>query len=297
VHAPDVAGAVLTGACQVLADTCLNERRVDASTLARLQPGGDENPGTDAHAWLRYHGALHRIFSGGPALVTAESADPDRAAADLSALAALANEPVQVRIGLASDGAPETVTVYPKGPRALLHMAAREATMRAFGGHVARIQDAGEAPAHVDTLLGACDEIDYQLRMLVWTATSEGPQLPYARGERRPQPPGHIAALSPLACLAVQHANADVNWARTRVLERLVTPPDGPEGERPTWSVFFASTAKEFGIRPADLLDDWTMAELLSGPRLAGEGQRAAMDAARADRASAGGESLGDGGA
>jgi hypothetical protein len=149
-----------------------------------------------------------------------------------------------------------------------------------------------DAPSAHELVTRALAEAVHQHRLLAWIACTPGPGLPFPESDVEPTLPQDFAELAPQDLVAICRAFDDVNWARLRVLEALISPdPEGDEAprRRPSWSQFFALAASTEGAASEHVLRDRSLAGYLATTQLAASAQREAMAEAKARAARGGG--------
>ena len=255
----------------------LAARGMAEAELAKIRPGGEDNPGRDGHAWLRFYGRLCALR----ALEDRDSPVEDgaAAAADREILAALAGTPAPVLL----TGGGRELAAYPKSAFALIQCHIRELAIARLLEYVARLGPTSHHDTH-DLVARALAEATHQHRVLAWIACTPGPGLPFPEDERDPTLPPEFEALAPQDIIAICRAFDAVNWARLRALEALVTPDPDAEGaprKRQAWSQFFAMAASAEGVASEHVLRDRSLAGFLATTQLAASGQREAMAEAK----------------
>lgn len=267
----------LKAQCQTLAEDLLQQGQSSADALLTIKPGGAANAKRDTWAWVRYYGQL-QILRGRAQGPDGSGARPAHPSDDATILEALAARPVVVQ-GLGAT----RYTVHPKSLGALLECHAREAVLAKLTTLLATLKDLDAHDEHASLIAEAVEELGYHTRLLVWIATTDGPGLPFPRGERRPTLPADVADLDPVTVLELNRAFARVNWANLRALESLVSPdPEaGGERKRPSWSVFMGALAIELHEDPVTLIEHRALVSVMASMQLAASSQREAMAEAK----------------
>lgn len=268
---------LLRDQCQLLADAVRQAGLATPEQLRAWQPGGGENPATGAEGWLRTFALLHRAHA-----KLSHKTSPEAAAADeMAVLGALAGREEVVRLLTPVEGV-EQVAVHPKSFDALLRINAVDHLLEEM---VAKRAVLLRSTLPEDQALRARvdDELRHQLCRLVAWITHPKPGLP-----DDPTPAPWILALDVLDLHRLIRAHQVVNGLRLRALAGLTTPSTEPGGtKRPSFAVFLAAVASEQGIPPHQMLRDWSLAEVLTGARLAGQARKDAHEAAQARREAA----------
>jgi hypothetical protein len=257
----------------------LAARGVADAVLSGIRPGGTENPARNAQGWLRYYGRLCALRAlsdrDTPAEGSAAAADADRII--LEALAGIA-KPVTLS---GSQGL--ELQAHPKSAFALLQCHVRNLAIARLLTYAEQLGRSQDADAH-DLIARALAEATHQHRVLAWIACTPGPGLPFPEYERDPELKAPFTDLAPHDLIAICRAFDEVNWARLRALEALVSPDpedDGPR-KRPSWSQFFASATASEGGASEHVLRDRSLAGFLATTQLASSAQREAMADAKA---------------
>jgi hypothetical protein len=255
----------------------LSMRGVSAEQLAAVRPGGEENPDTDEMAELRYYGRLCalRAVSSSTRDIEGSQTDVD----DRLVMEALASTSKVARIAgapMALEGVP--VIVFAKSAIACLVIHVRSL-------EIARLLEyARGLTAESESLARVLLEVLYQQRVCAWIACTPGPTLPFAEAIPDPVIPEPFESVDALSLVAICRTFDEVNWARLRALESLITPDDEPErGPRPTWSQFFASVAGDHDS-PESVLRDRALVAMVANVKLNASAYRDAKGRANAAR-------------
>ena len=268
--------ATLKATCATLRDD-LVARGVAQAAIARVWPGGEDNPKRDAWAWVRCHARLAVLRTLAERDTPAEGSSA--AAADRVVLDALAATPKPITL---ADG--RRVAAYPKSAYALIRCHEHNLALARLLTAAAQL-GASEAPTAHELTARALAEAVHQHRLLAWIATTPGPGLPFAEEDTDPALPASHADLTPQDLVAICRAFDEVNWAPLRVLEALITPDPEADDEprrRPSWSQFFALAASQEGVASERVLRDRSLAGYLATTQLAASAQREAMAEAKA---------------
>lgn len=249
--------ATLRERCAFIREQLTARGTATPEELAAYWPGGAENPGKRLWNWIDCHSNYVR-FCGRieTELKGLFRSDEARQQAVLDALAERAEQ-----VTLTSkevDGRPLQLTVYPKGDVALRAVHAANLYLGQLIDDCEALQAAGTA-LDLELIVRAREEQSYVQRMIVWIATTPGPGLPFAEGERHPELPEEFADLSSIDFYLLANAFQKVNLARLTALDK-----GNRSKSRPDWSVFFASMAVELNTTPAALMRDWSLAALLA---------------------------------
>ena len=258
----------------------LAARGVAAVRLASLRPGGEENTGRDAHAWLRFYGRLCALRETVDREPTAEGTAAT-AAADATILAALAGSPV--RVELVGDAPAIELAAYPKSAFALLKCHSRNLMIARLLAYANRLSQSDD-PTAAELVERALTEALHQHRVLAWIACTPGPGLPFDELEQDPALPDAFRDLASHNLVAACRAFDEVNWARLRALEALLAPDDDDAEtprRRPSWSQFFGSLVAEEGRASEQVLRDRALVGIMATSQLAASAQRDAAAAAK----------------
>lgn len=210
--------------------------------------------------WVFYYAQLVR-FCG-----RIESRETVGMEADAAILQALRCEPKSVPLG-----GDLVLEVHPKSFNALLNVHARDKLLHWLNVRYAALADAEHGAEALQFLERVAAEISYQYGLLAWTATADGPGLPFdPRADERPDVPPALRTLEPFQLFRLHQAFIEVNAARLQALERLVSPAaeEGPTA-RPTWSGFFSNLAMKWEVDPQVLMADHALVKLLAMVKLA----------------------------
>lgn len=270
----------LRALCGTLADD-LVARGVPQAALAPIRPGGEENPGRDGHAWLRFYGRLCARRALAERDAPAEGSPS--AVADKVILEALAGVPALVVLS-ANEAPTRELAVHPKSPFALLCIHERNLVIARLLAYAERLGQSDD-PDVMDLVANAMREAVHQHRVLAWIACTPGPGLPFPELERDPTLPPVFADLAPQDIVAVCRAFDEVNWARLRALEHLLAPDpeaDDAPRRRPSWSQFLGSVAEHEGEASERVLRDRSLVGIIATKQLAASAQREAIAAAKA---------------
>jgi hypothetical protein len=168
---------------------------------------------------------------------------------------------------LDDEGGERIVHCYPKSRRALLHLHARDIRAGHWMAQYRKLQ--ATRAAGDSRLLKVMEEVDYQIRCLVWTVTTEGPWLPFDPRELVPEQPEWLSLLTPEDCVRILLAHHQVNHARLGALGLLLgslTPSEHPTD--PTlmgWGAFVAQASDEAGLDYSVLDRDRSLGSVLGG--------------------------------
>lgn len=264
--------------CETLVSTLLHQRLASPEDLDPYRPGGADNSATGWQGWLRFYAKLHRLHAiKAEAPATAPVLVADAVAKDRLRLAALNEEPVVVET--ASSG-PRRVS--PKSKWALDEVAECERRIGFLSAHRDRLDDAEQTGESLDLMRRLDLELGYQLALIAWIATTDGPGMPYdPHGAILPVIPGEVLDLSPLDLLAIQRAFVEANLLRLMVLREQTKAPK-PGDAPPMWSGFYAGRAHESGIAARTLYRDRSLAGLVAESAItAQEQEKARQDAER----------------
>jgi hypothetical protein len=240
--------------CQNLKASLQSRASVSAVELAQYWPGGAENPEKRGRgAWIFCYASYARFMG------RAEAGKASGQSQD-ALLAALAADPVPVTL---TDGT--TYQCHPKSYLALRWMAHADALLGAMLHSMAKIDyfasDEQES-LREEAMLGTTE---IQLA-LGWAAVHPGVGLPFDERTRLPAMPAHIASLTPLDLYRIVQAYRAANLQGLSALPALT---DGaPEGNRPTFAMFFANIAAENGVSPDALMRERPLVQLLAQARL-----------------------------
>lgn len=274
-----ISSAELRAECTTLELAVCSARFATKESLAPHRPGGAENPGTDARAWLAYYRHLHRLHArrgAGGGATTPEQAE----AVVLDALRAA---PLRVEFSRThADGTPEVVFVHPKSAHCLLELNARDRLMGWLAARVDHLH-ASDDPAHLPLLLRAHDEQLYQLQVFCSVVCHEGPGSPFPDGAERPEPAAWTRDLEPVDLLRIVQAHLAVNSARLAALSALVSAQAEPGSTtgRHSWAVFFAAMADEQHTSVESLMRDRSVAAVLASAYTAGAHKREVAEEAK----------------
>lgn len=270
----------LTADCETLAGSLTHQRLATAADLAPHQPGGAENADEGFAGWLRYYAKLHRIHAikaEAPAVSPVVVADA--IAKDRLRLAALNEEPVTVATS-AGDR-----QVYPKSKWALDEVAECERRIGFLSTHRDRVEGSAQTAEALDLLHRIDVEIGYQLALLAWIATTEGPGLPYDPFHvTQATPPGDLLELSPIDLLGIQRGFVEANLVRLLALREQTKAPK-PDDPPPMWSGFYAGRAHETGVPARTLYRDRSLAGLVAESAITAEAHEKAREEAERERA------------
>lgn len=261
--------------CETLASTIVHQRFATADELAPHRPGGGENADDGPAGWLRYYAKLHRIHAvRAEAPATSPVLVADAMARDRLKLSALNEEPIAIATSVGER------RVFPKSKWALDAMAECERRI----GYLSERRDAIEAEGPSGLTLDLVKRIDiemgYQLALIVWVATTEGPGLPFEPfTAMTPAVPAEVMELSPLDCLAIQRAFVECNLLRLLALREQTKAPK-PGESVPMWSGFYAGRAHATGIPARTLYRDRSLPGLVAESAITGEEQEKARDEA-----------------
>jgi hypothetical protein len=258
----------------------LAARGVADAVLSGIRPGGTENPGRNAQAWLRYYGRLCALRALADRDTPAEGS-ATAAAADRIILEALAGVAKPVTL---SGAAALELQAHPKSAFALLQCHIRNLTIARLLTYAEQLGRSEHPDAH-ELIARALAEATHQHRVLAWIACTPGSGLPFPEYERDPELPAPFTDVAPQDLISICRAFDEVNWARLRALEALVTPDpddDGTPRKRPSWSQFFASATANEGGASEHVLRDRSLAGFLATTQLAASAQREAMADAKA---------------
>jgi hypothetical protein len=265
--------AILKSICAPFAGD-LAARGVAEAELAKIHPRGEDNPGRDVHAWLRYYGRLCALR----ALVDRDTpADAGAAAvADRVILEALAGSARPVAL----TGTRELrLAAYPKSAFALLQCHVRNLARARCLTFAERLGQSDAPDAH-EMIARALGEALHQHRVLAWIACTAGPGLPFSEIDPDPALPAEYQDLAPQDLLAICREFDEVNWARLRALEALVTPDPEDTGSprrAASWSKFLGTVAEAEGEASERVLRDRSLVGLIATKQLAASAQREAM--------------------
>lgn len=246
--------------------------------LRLVEPGERDNPDSGPDGVLKWYGYLMQRMAVPVSAPAQDTAADD--AANVAGLRALAAQPKQVR--LVGDLS-KAVLVHPKGLSALTWCDEADQLM----GRLTLFRDRIATSVAEDdrALLERADaELMRLLGLFVWAVTSPGAGLPW--GDAPAIAPDWIADIDPIDVMQIAKAHQEVNGKRLQALSRLLSPPEPGAQRAQLMSVFVAGVAKQQGVRASEMMEDWTLAEVMATYLLAGEGEREAHEAAKkkADR-------------
>ena len=242
-----VRSAELKAECVTLERGVLRSGFATEADLKRWKPGGEDNSGRDARAWLTYYARLHRWHSKGERSDGENGFDPHDMN-DRRVLDALRNEPVPVRLidAIVIEGEPvrDTVHVYAKSLDALLHVHALDRTLAMLMMKKLQLEQV-LGPAS-ELLTRTIEVISYSYQLLVWIVTSPGPEMPWEADNVDPIPPMWITKLQAWDVIRICQATQE-HQLRLAALSALVDVKSQNEtgGTRPSWSMFVANMAME----------------------------------------------------
>lgn len=272
----------LRAQCQALETVVLRAQLMPAEELATHKPEALNNPQTGARGWLRYLIVLQRAHSVLERTRRPSAPDPN----DITRLRALAGRPETVSlIGVSSEG-PTAVQVYPKSADALLELHGRNLRLgflTSWRDELRRLEGTAKV---LDLLLVVEEEILFQHKLCVWGVTTPGARLPWDSSIARPPAsafPAWMQDLAPEDFYRIDAAYQQVNHHRLKAIEGLLAPEStgGAAQQRPSWSTFLGAAAVELGVRPEELMQDWSMASVIVAVTASGASKRAAAKAAQ----------------
>lgn len=282
--------AHLRAACATLEPAVRADARVPQATLDATRPRG--RPARSWQAWLGYYTMLTRWHAaGGSAGAGNAGAAQPISVDDALVFDALRSHPRAVQLTLGPDGERRTVTVYPKSAHTLFELHKRNLLIAHYAAAADELTLSAD-PAHLELVLRAVAEVDYQHHVCAWVLTTGGVGQPFGGETERPDLPEYVTALTPLDLEAIAAAGLMVHARRLQSLDALLAadPVDGAPPRRPSWSQFFSALA----VDPADaerLLRDVALPSLLAAVRLGGDAKLAAhQDADRRAHERAGSE-------
>jgi hypothetical protein len=248
------------------------------ASLDPFRPGGSENPSPDpihdADAWLRFYRRLNRRHA---FLEFRRESAGASAAEEAAVFAAFSARPMRLPRPAPTD---EPIDIYPKGPGAMWEIEARAeyADTLALAAEVLR-KDATTSPVAAEQRIHVLREMAYQQAMCLWIATHPTAGLPYGFDTVRPDPPQRWRDTNAVDYLLAMQYHHIVNDARVGAAHALSLPPakSPSDQQRPSWGGVWGFAAHELGLRPRDLVWDWTMPEILDVLRLAGDQQARAL--------------------
>lgn len=272
-----ISGAELRAECTNLERAVIAQGLATADALAPHRPGGSENSGKDARAWLRYYAVLHRKH----ARVELEAQRDIRTRADAAVLQALRDEPVRVElvtpVPLEDGVETSTLLVYQKSLDALLQVHALDRQIAALLVQQERVESAAARgmPGAATLQERILEAIGYAYQLLAWILTTPGPAMPYEltpRGD--PEPPAYVKALNPIDYPQIAGA-AQQHHARLAAVQALIDQrPVSDGGKRPSWSQFIGSLAIELDEDAVQLTKFRSLATLLATVQLDADAKR-----------------------
>lgn len=253
----------LRTACATLETSVLQKQRATAEQIALAKPGQPANADTGPQGWLRFYGQLRIWQDKGQ-----DAPEPVGPSTDTLLTAAITDEPKAVRLSVLDDqGGPRIVHCYPKSRRALLHLHARDIRAGHWMEQYRKLQ--ATKAAGDSRLLKVAEEVDYQIRCLVWAVTTEGPWLPFDPREIVPELPPWLSLLTPEDGVRILLAHHQVNHARLALLGQLLgslTPSEHPtDPSLMGWGAFLARASDEMGLAYEVLDRDRSLGSVLGG--------------------------------
>lgn len=248
----------LIGWCEVLRSD------VDARGLATAAEMDAEMPMRGKRGsmeeWIHYHSNLVAFRRREEWHVTGKDVAEERM------LAALDEAPIELRL---LDGT--EVSVHPKSHRALMWFRSRDWLVGWIDARVKALQYAadvgelseGDVPVPPPELVDqATDRLALELARMASQACHPGVAL-----SDDPDDPGSFMDTDPIDIMRIHRAYSEVNAGRLSALDVLVKPVKG-EGGRMSWSVFYATLAKDMKIPARELMDEHSAVALLASSRL-----------------------------
>ena len=251
---------------------------VDATYIARYWPGGEFNERKDLKGWARCYGVL----TGLTRLLDKSKETSERAAKRALVLEAIAETPETVELAQRdAEGNPRCLTVYQKSDLALR-------VIHAVGLQLGELVDSYQLIlAHgtaedADLIQRILLEQSYLQRVIVWIATTKGPQLPFEETELRPLLPGELAELTSVDFYLIAQAFQRVNVAGFSALESS-TAAAGTK-PRPDWSVFWSGMEFELKTPVPQLRRDRGLLSLVATASEQARGRAEALERAERER-------------
>lgn len=247
--------------CRDLEAAVLAQRLATPEELDRHRPRGPANPEQGFRGWLRFHGVLHRCHA------KQEYGAPGPSAETLLA-AAVAEQPRAVQLSiLGADGQPRLVYCHPKSHRALLHMHARDVRAAKWMGDFRAVQQM-PAAGEQELLARVAEQLDDQLRILVWIAITPGAWLPFDPLVPSPEPPAWLSLLTAEDVALILYAFHQVNSVRVGLLSQLLgglTPSERRQDPALLgWASFIVQTGEALGVEPETLDRDRSLGFVLA---------------------------------
>lgn len=214
------------------------------------------------HDWYMVHSQLLRMMGRG------EYLSGDTEEADEQLLKQINQEPKTLTL---IDG--DTLTVYPKGLRALLFVRDRDWLCSWLATNAELIREAvTENRQTIDKPISTLDmieqEIADQMATILAVATTPGPDFDRRAVET---PSEKLKTLAPLDLHRLNRAFFKVNVPHLHLIEFVAGPQKPAEegGGRMSWSVFYSRAGKAKGVDAQSLMRNQSLASLLIELRLA----------------------------
>jgi len=257
--------------CEHFREIVLTLELATPEEIAERWPGGKENPGRDYSAWMSCYFNLGRFMG---RLTDEQASDVDPAIADQALADALRGAPVTVDL---VDGSARAV--YPKSWHALIHCTERDGWLDHLQATYRSVEQTTGARAVL--LRGQLlQEINYQLRVLVWIVCHEEPGLPFADGDMTPTPPDWTETLHPLDFPRLVKANQVVNGLRLSLVFTLLAPKtDGTKVL--SFATLVTAAADRLKIPARRLARDETLESVIAQLAVTVDREQAAQTAAR----------------
>lgn len=274
----------LRAQCQALEPVVLRAQLATVEELASHKPGGTANPQEGARGWLRYLIVLQRRHA------RQENGTSGSATAGLDArlLQTQAGEPHFLTLSeRGEDGRHRRLAVHPKSLRANIELHKIDKSLVYLGGYAELLRaDRMDAPT-LALYQRTVDAIAYYTGLIIWALDHPGPRLPWDRAIPEPELPEQYLDLTPIDVFRLAALHQRVNNGDLQALSSMISASGGQtKATRPTFSIFMGSTALEFGVKPEELAEEWSLGAVFAAVHLAAiarqdSAQRAA-DAAEA---------------
>lgn len=278
--------------CSLFEKTVLRLKLATEDEVRALRPSDSEQGAVE---WARYLAKLHRLHAKYELQATGELEKAGASSApneDAIGLDMMANAPVPVSLGPGADGSPRVLALHQKSLTTLLWVHRQDKLLEWISAHI-RLMAAipvTEAKAdHLETYSRLTDALSLEMAKMAWVLTSEGRGMPF-RVEDRPtfdKIPPVIATLQPLEFLRVHATHMRVNFHNLEALRILANVETAAIDEKvepvvpASWTIFVGAAAIEMGLRPQDLMTDWSLGELIAAHRMASAVKRANAEQAR----------------
>jgi hypothetical protein len=262
---------------------------VAESAIEPYRPGGDENSGRDAFAWLKFWRQLQRLHA------RAQRDDGNGGGVESSADETLlldavrdAGKPVELVLQ-DENGEPRRLVVRQLSFEALMHLNARDRLVGVLARQAERLARATSSE-DAETFQAVSDELAYQQAIAVWVSCGDTARLPFdPQKTPRPTPPDWARDVTPIDITRIVSAMHRVNGYALLALRRVIDPSDEP-GARASWLTYFTSIGGEGDTPPVEFIRDRGLVGLIAGKAVAADTQKKAFDEAKR-RAGAGDDS------